>query len=269
MYAYFDDTKRFWYYLLFTYILCIPLYIVLRYMHISIFFSCILVFVIEILCYMLIMNMIVQKANSYMKTIEDMLYQDLNVQAFQLEVAKLLKKNVKNQTQRCRLQYLMAICLAIQGKTQEVLTLYEMMKEDVARLRDIEKQPIYIAMAHAYMDANKLEQAHEVMKQAQECKENTKNRNMYEDELAEVIQRYRYGVGEESSHVYIDFLKTICKEKATTPFHKVYIYIQLMEMSKRTKNDNEARLCAYYIVKHVKDLPCVDAANKLLEGTYE
>lgn len=269
MYAYFDDTKRFWYYLLFTYSMCIPLYIVLRYMQISIIFSCILVFVIEILCYMFIMNTIVQKANGYMKTIEDMLYQDLDIQAFQKEVAKLLKKNVKNQTQRCRLQYLMAISLSIQGKTQEALALYDMMKEDVVRLRNLEKWPIYIAMAHAYMDADKLEQANGVIKQAQECKENTRDRNLYENEVAEVMQRYQYCIGEESGQVYIDFLKAIGKEKGNTPFHKLYTHIQLMDLSKRTKHDKDAKLCAYYIVKHGKDLPCVDAANKLLEGTYE
>lgn len=258
MYAYFEDTRHFWWYLLIVYFVSFPVYAFLRILHLSIWLSVILTLAIELISMIGIINYIVNKANSYMQDILDILFQDCDPYTLEKRIYELSKKPVKNQTQQCILLYYLAIAYAVQGNKKKAFSICMQKQKEIELLKEDAQFLLYHFMLHLMIDFKQYDEANELYTTLLEY--NIK-KSIYPYNFTEMKQeigmRLAYVQGDISTLTYVDFIKQQLQMKDISNFYQVLLYERLWKLMKRNQLDKESILCAHYIKHHGNTMQCV------------
>lgn len=263
MYAYFDDTKRFWWYLLIVYVASFPTYTAFRFFHLSTGLSVLLVLLLEICLLLGIVNHTIHKANTYMQEVMDTLFQECDPISFSQQIKALLKKPVKNQTQQCLLTYYLAIAYSVQKKPKDALIVLSEKRDEIEKLRNDTKFLILHLCIHLMIIQQRMDEAKDLY--AMLCTLQIK-KTIYPYDFSymkqEVGMRLAYMQAEISTHTYIDFLKECLQDSSRTTFEKVLLYERLWKLMKRNQQTKERILCAYYIKQNGNTMACVEEAKR-------
>lgn len=266
MYAYFEDTKRFWWYLLGVYLVSPFMYALLRFLDLSFGICVLFTLLVEICLIIGIVNHTIHKADTYMEDILHILFGTCDPIQFEQEIKRLLEKSVKNQTQQCVLTYYLAIAYSAQKRTSEALLLVSNKQEEIEKLRKDTKFLITHLRVHLLLIQGLLDEAKEEYTRlcAFEIKKTIYPYNFTEMKQ-EAGMRLAYMQGEISTQPYIAFIKERLQDASQPPFYKVLLYERLWRMMKRNHQDKERILCAYYIRQNGNTMACVKEAEYDLE----
>ena len=266
MYAYFDDTKRFWNKLLIIYLLTFPCYICFRFFHFPIWFTIFVIFVVELVGCMGIIQHTINMANAHMKEMEDILYTACDPVLFQQKVNLLLEKKVRNRTQQCILSYELMIAYIAQGLYAEAKQVFTNICDDVALLTYDKRWPIYVLMCYIYTQLGNRNDAYTMLLEGEQCFQKTKTRTPFPAISLEAIKMYlSYHLENGDREQYRAYVKRILKEEQHTNLYENMLYYELLCCAKDSDSYKEEIMCAYYIVKHGNQLMIVEEAKKSLE----
>lgn len=268
MYAYFDDTKRFWNKLCIIYLLTFPCYIVLRFLHLPVWLALLCVLIIEIIAYIAVIQFTVNTANTHMKEMEEILYEECNPTLFEEKVKHLFEKKVRNRTQQCILNYELAISYLAQNRDQDALQVLENIHDDIALLTYDKRWPMYVLQCYLYIQLKQEEKAYKMLKESERCFQKTKTRTTFPAIPLDHMRMYmQYHLEHGDMHTYRDALKHILKEQEHTNLYENMLYYELFMIAKACAAYKEEIMCAYYLVKHGGQLAISEEAKKSLERT--